>query len=1203
MIIYLLNKNQATIKAISTKHLIEVKYTEQINAANQLTFSVPFKKRLSKKVFYALFQKPDSSDFLMFKINDESIQNDRITYTGIDAAYDELKAYGYIKDIRPVKRTALEILQQVLKGTRWEPGNIPTTSPIDTNFYYQNYLDCIQQIAKLFNFELTFTYNFDTRLQRISSRKVNFYLQQGKRTGKRFEYGSNLLEVTREEDSQEIYTALVGRGKGEEQTDEETGEATGGYGRRINFSDVVWSKANGDPVDKPFGQEFVEDPEATKVFGYDDGKPRTGIVVFEDIEDPTELLQATWTALKSSERPKASFKANVTDVGNLGLGDTIAIIRHELQIEYFTRVYKVTHDLQNKQNNVIEMGDDLSSNSLTSYVSDIGVTAQQASNQATSASVMANSKNKNYYSTTKPPIADEGDNLFLNLGNGEFEYWVWHNHQWEFVQSTQDLKNVEQNVKEAQQDLAKAKADIQKNGSDINNSKLEFNRSIGELNRSIIDFNQQTQQNFAETKDDIDNSKQEFNRSISQLDKEIKDSKKINADNYSVIVGKISTLEDKSKIKIKTNAINANDFTESGTYFIKSTGNSNVPKDSWFYLTVVKAEDGRITQTWQNDQDANERYTRLKVDNTWRNWEKSASYNEFSQLSQTVNGINTKVINNSGDISSLNQVAKGIQTDVANNSGDISSLKQTAKGLQTAVADNAGEISSLTQSVDGVQVEVKNANSDITTLKQTAKGLQTTVDGNSTKLTTITQTVEGVKVTAEDGLKKATELSQTVDGLKTKVEAGIDKSEITQLKDQINLKVSKDDILGQINIAAGATLIQNKKLYFDADSTVFSGKAFIPDAAITNISADKITAGTLDAGKINVININADNITAGAITGPNINMDLTRGRVLFQAGRLYNEDETFDINVDKNYIRSAYYKIAYSSNPEENNIITELKDGTFSITSPIWDFLDSSGNHFKGRETIFKLSSSNLPGGFLNEDSKPITEMVNKYGFLVTLEKCRDNATISSLSGWNSKFIGLIINGTEPLNAGAVIHGGENGTRIIGGKTYDISGVTAQPQINIGYNFGSVSDIDITAQRIRLNGDTYVYGTKNAIVPTSNGMAAINAYETAEYYFGDIGKAKTDKNGQVLIQLDPLFLETINTSIPYHVFVSPYENATVWVEQMDQNYFIVKSSKPNMEFSWEIKAKRKGYENHRLEITSKEIPKMLVDSYKEKGIM
>ena len=136
-----------------------------------------------------------------------------------------------------------------------------------------------------------------------------------------------------------------------------------------------------------------------------------------------------------------------------------------------------------------------------------------------------------------------------------------------------------------------------------------------------------------------------------------------------------------------------------------------------------------------------------------------------------------------------------------------------------------------------------------------------------------------------------------------------------------------------------------------------------------------------------------------------------------------------------------------------------------------------------------------------------------------------------------------------------------------------------------------------------VTGNFGVTGNKNAVVPTSNGMTAINAYETAEYYFGDIGKSKTDKNGQVLIQLDPLFLETVNTSIPYHVFVSPYGNANVWVEQMDQNSFLVKSNKPYIEFSWEVKAKRLGYEKNRLEVTQKEIPKELIPKYKEKGIL
>ena len=1201
MIFYLLNKKQKAIKAIPSERLVEAKYTEGINEASKLTFSVPLESRLPNSAFFALFQKPDSSDFLLFKINDEAIESDRISYTGVDAAYDELKSYSYVKDMRPEKRTAKEILQRVLQGTRWEVGYIDSTGLTDTNFYYQPCLECIQKIAQIFNMEVVFTYGFDSKYQTITSRKVNLYQQQGRRTGKRFEYGSNLLTVTREEDSQDIVTALVGRGKGEEKTDEETGEATGGYGRRIDFSNVVWSKANGDPADKPAGQEYVEDVQATKIFGYDDGKPRIGIVVFENIEDPAELLKATWASLKSSDRPKASFKASVTDVGNLGLGDTIAIIRHELGIEYFTRVFKVTHDLLDKQNNTVEMGDDLSGNSLTSYVSNVDSLAQSAQQQATNAAVQAGSKNKNIYSNTKPQFADEGDNLFLNLGNGEFEYWVWHNHQWVFIQSTQDLKNVEQNVKEAQQDLAKAKADIQKNGSDINNSKLEFNRSIGELNRSIIDFNQQTQQHFAKTKDDIDNSKQEFNRSISQLDKEIKDNKKINADNYSVIVGKISTLEDKSKIKIKTNAINANDFTESGTYFIKSTGNINVPKDSWFYLTVVKAEDGRITQTWQNDQDANERYTRLKVDNTWRNWEKSASYNEFSQLSQTVNGINTKVINNSGDISSLNQVAKGIQTDVANNSGDISSLKQTAKGLQTAVADNAGKISSLTQSVDGVQVEVKNANSDITTLKQTAKGLQTTVDGNSTKLTTITQTVEGVKVTAEDGLKKATELSQTVDGLKTKVEAGIDKSEITQLKDQIDLKVSKGDVLSEINLEAGTSLIKSNKIYLDSDSVVFSGKAFIPDAAIANISADKITVGTLDAGKINVINLNADNIVAGTLSGKNINMDLVTGRVVFTAGRFYDQEERFDINIDENYIRSSkktnYIDIGDDS-VEKNYTITELKGGEICISRPTLKLNSDYTWSFAGRENLFQLTTSEINQSAFGDTSSPVTVLVNKNGFVITGDKYIKKADLLSLAGWKDDFLGIVVDTAN--NTGITVNSGKSTLTLSGGKATTDRRINSQAEIVLGLDPGR---IDFDAKESNFSGNLTVSGSKNAIVPTSQGMAAINAYETAEYYFGDIGKSKTDKNGQVLIQIDPFFLETINTSVPYHVFVSPYGNANVWVEQMDQNSFLVKSSKPFIEFSWEIKAKRKGYEDDRLEITSKEIPETLIPRYKEKGIL
>lgn len=68
--------------------------------------------------------------------------------------------------------------------------------------------------------------------------------------------------------------------------------------------------------------------------------------------------------------------------------------------------------------------------------------------------------------------------------------------------------------------------------------------------------------------------------------------------------------------------------------------------------------------------------------------------------------------------------------------------------------------------------------------------------------------------------------------------------------------------------------------------------------------------------------------------------------------------------------------------------------------------------------------------------------------------------------------------------------------------------------------------------------------------------------------------------------IDPLFLETVNTSIPYQVFVSPYSDDKVWVAERYDTFFVVKSDKPNAKFTWELKAKRLGYENNRLEVVN-----------------
>lgn len=125
------------------------------------------------------------------------------------------------------------------------------------------------------------------------------------------------------------------------------------------------------------------------------------------------------------------------------------------------------------------------------------------------------------------------------------------------------------------------------------------------------------------------------------------------------------------------------------------------------------------------------------------------------------------------------------------------------------------------------------------------------------------------------------------------------------------------------------------------------------------------------------------------------------------------------------------------------------------------------------------------------------------------------------------------------------------------------------------------SEMELSAETVYVNGDFSVGGSKNAIVPTSIGNVNVSAYETAEYYFGDIGRGQII-NGECRINIEELFSETVNTSIPYEVFLTPYGNGHIYIDSMDQFGFNVKGD--DITFVYEIKAKRLNYEDTRLHL-------------------
>jgi hypothetical protein len=108
-------------------------------------------------------------------------------------------------------------------------------------------------------------------------------------------------------------------------------------------------------------------------------------------------------------------------------------------------------------------------------------------------------------------------------------------------------------------------------------------------------------------------------------------------------------------------------------------------------------------------------------------------------------------------------------------------------------------------------------------------------------------------------------------------------------------------------------------------------------------------------------------------------------------------------------------------------------------------------------------------------------------------------------------------------------------------------------------------------------------GTKNALVPTSQGKRALYAEESSEVYFSDYGFGRL-KDGKAVIPIDPLFAETVNVQQPYHVFVQAYGRAELYVSKRTPEGFEVALNKgdANVEFSYRLVAKRRGFETARL---------------------
>ena len=351
--LYLFDKNQDLIKSINPKYLTENKQEKELNGliSSQATIKYDFKdEEIYNKASY--FGQKEEENFWLYKIRSKNKQNGLLTLVGVHILFDDLKG-RIIRDMRPTNSTPAVAMSQILNGTGWSIGLSSAYTITSARFYHTSVLSSFSEILDQWNCEFVPKIIFSNG--KIISKKINLYNKISNDYGKWFEYGDKLIDVIAEE-NHDIYTAFIGLGKGLPSTNDE-GEATGGYGRKIKFTDVSWSTQNGKPVNKPKGQDYVEIKEATELFGYPDGSPKIGFIDFPNLEDEEELLEATYNYAVENCRPKVQLKSKAVSKDPVELGEVCAIIRSDLNIRYKTRIFKITKDFLNPELVDFEFGD------------------------------------------------------------------------------------------------------------------------------------------------------------------------------------------------------------------------------------------------------------------------------------------------------------------------------------------------------------------------------------------------------------------------------------------------------------------------------------------------------------------------------------------------------------------------------------------------------------------------------------------------------------------------------------------------------------------------------------------------------------------------------------------------------------------------------------------------------------------------------
>ena len=296
------------------------KFTTTFNKKNSRSITVGNKVAFMLDGKYMLFQ--------IVSVND--VHGDNLEME----VYCESAGLSLINSVcrsqRIVSCDVRKFLEAILQDTEWNIGfvDMSLSNVFDLELETASVYSLLQNNIKKYDAEIRFRCEIVNG--RISKKFIDVFRTRGKVSGKRFEFGKNVESISRQIDSSELFTALIGEGK-----------------NGLNFSDISLE----DVPNKPEGQDFVFDQEAYNRYNQN-GYHLMGVFKYET-ESKEELLRETYKKLQECKNPKIKYTVNVSLLGgDVEVGETVNIIDRffEPPLLLQARVSKLEKSLSDNSN-------------------------------------------------------------------------------------------------------------------------------------------------------------------------------------------------------------------------------------------------------------------------------------------------------------------------------------------------------------------------------------------------------------------------------------------------------------------------------------------------------------------------------------------------------------------------------------------------------------------------------------------------------------------------------------------------------------------------------------------------------------------------------------------------------------------------------------------------------------------------------------